>query len=134
MIDRVRQTLAMDGHTATERLVYLQLRVRGWLTAAEIGERVGISRRGASNALNALKDSGWVTSRTAETDSRGRPPKEWQSLIACEYCGERFSPHGIGSHESACDEAGFDAYDIGDMDPEDLGMDSETPEPQGGLR
>jgi len=135
MIDAVEQTLAMDDHTAAERLVYLQLRESGRLTASEIADRIGISEHGASGAARALEDNGWVSSRTRMVEGAGRNPTEWQSKAACECCGEQYHPSGVYRHEQACDDSVVTSDDLDAMDPEDLGLGGEEkPEPNGGLR
>jgi len=134
MIDAGERALELDDHPATARLVYLALRADGWSTTAELAERVGVSRHTAGSVTEALVDDGWAESRTRTTGGRGRSPTEWQPMVSCEFCDERFPLSGIGTHEPHCDDDTLTAYDVSDMDPEDIGLDSDTPEPTGGLR
>jgi len=134
MKDASERALDLDDHSATARLVYLALRADGWSTASELADSVGVSRYTIDNATDALVDDGWAESRTRTTGGRGRSPTEWQPMVSCEFCDERFPLSGIGVHEPHCDDNTVTAYDVSDMDPEDLGLGDDKPEPTEGLR
>jgi hypothetical protein len=135
MTDAAERVLSMHEHSPVARLVYLALREEGAMTAAELADAVGISLPAASRTAGELAADGWARERTRDQSGRGPSPTEWRPLVACPECGERYLPSGLSNHTAACDDDRFTAYDIqDDVGPEDIGLDTETPEPTGGLR
>jgi len=133
-MDPGERALELDQHSPSARLVYLALRADGWSTASELVERVGVSQQTVNKAANALANNGWAESRTRPTGSRGRSPTEFEPMVVCEFCSERYPQSSIPRHEPYCDDGTLTAYDVADMDPEDLGLGDDKPEPTGGLR
>jgi len=135
MKDASERVLELDDHSPSARLVYLALRDNsGGLSADELADAVGISRPAAHRVADELVDDSWARKRTREQPDPGPSPAEWQPLVSCRHCEGRFHPCGLKVHESGCDDNTITARDVSNMDPEDLGLGGDAPEPTGGLR
>jgi predicted ArsR family transcriptional regulator len=71
-----------DGHT---RSAIVQLLLGGWVTAGQIGERLGLSAAGVRRHLDALIEAGDAESSAAaawQHNGRGRPAKRYRLTAA----------------------------------------------------
>jgi predicted ArsR family transcriptional regulator len=74
--------LPSDGHT---RSAIVQLLLEGWVTAGQVGDRLGISAAGVRRHLDALIDAGDAESSAAaawQHNGRGRPAKRYRLTAA----------------------------------------------------
>jgi hypothetical protein len=135
MTDAIQRVLSMTDLTSAQRLVYLALRDRSPLTCQEIAAHAGIAVQTAHNATDALAAADWVTGETRVTDGRGGHPTEYQPLVPCPECDERFvGEQGVSNHRGHGHD-GINAKDLEALDPDDVGEDPSAPAPEGrGLR
>jgi len=126
-VERVLEGL--HEQTTSARLVFLALRDRAGDSATELAERLGLDSVTVYTALDDLEAAGWVTGAVQAEDTPGRDPRRYEALLACPDCGERFTAQGLPNHRRWCDDDRVTAWDLREMDPEDVGLDDDVPEP-----
>lgn len=135
MTDAIERALdGLHDQTPAERLVYLAVRDGDRPSARAISERTGFSVPTVNRSLTTLQDSGWVESQAGPQASNGKTITVYRACVECEDCGQRVTDKGYDTHRSRCADDRLHALDVQELDPEDVGLDSDVPEPAGGRR
>jgi biotin operon repressor len=133
MTDPLPTAFSLDV-PASAKLIYLALRDESPQTQDELVETTGLSDATVSRCIRTLVGLGMVITETGSHDGRGRAPMQCFPAVHCPECGKPCKTElGVKSHRGKEHKAAS-AFNVAELDPEDLGLDDDTPEPTEGLR